>query len=196
MVLQLTTETYSLTAPAELPNAPVRALVPVDFADPAVDLENERHSARSRLAAIVGWRRVGLMEHAGLMVLPREVVEMMVEAETRLKSLTILDWTIDMDLKRVYVNGVDARLTPTEWAITELLARRVNRVVSSAEILERVWGPMYREEAHLLRVNVARVRAKVEPDRKPGERARLIRTRAGVGYWLAGQDEQERGSLP
>ncbi len=136
------------------------------------------------------------MEHAGLMVLPREVVEMMVEAETRLKSLTILDWTIDMDLKRVYVNGVDARLTPTEWAITELLARRVNRVVSSAEILERVWGPMYREEAHLLRVNVARVRAKVEPDRKPGERARLIRTRAGVGYWLAGQDEQERGSLP
>jgi two-component system KDP operon response regulator KdpE len=57
-------------------------------------------------------------------------------------------------------------------------------VVTQADLLTKVWGPEYESEAHLLRVNIARLRQKVERD--PGTPVHVI-TRPGIGYYLARQ---------
>ncbi len=50
-----------------------------------------------------------------------------------------------------------------------------------ANLLTKVWGPEYKDEAHLLRVNIARLRAKVEAD---ASSPKYITTRPGIGYTL------------
>ena len=77
-------------------------------------------------------------------------------------------------------------LTPTEYRILAYLARNAGRVVTQDDLLTKVWGPAYRDEAHLLRVNIARLRQKVEPE--PSS-PRYVITRPGIGYSLARQDE-------
>ena len=49
-------------------------------------------------------------------------------------------------------------------------------------ILEKVWGPAYRDEVHLLRVNIARLRRKIEADARQPQ---YVRTHARAGYSLA-----------
>ena len=71
--------------------------------------------------------------------------------------------------------------SPTEFRILSFLARNAGRVVTQADLLTKVWGPEYKDEAHLLRVNIARLRGKIEPD--PGK-PRFIITRPGIGYTL------------
>ena len=56
------------------------------------------------------------------------------------------------------------RLTPTEWAFLELLARNVGRLVPREQILREVWGPAYVHENHYLRVYAAQLRRKLEDD--------------------------------
>lgn len=80
----------------------------------------------------------------------------------------------------VFVDGTDAHLTPTEWKILEVLARDLGRVVSGKRILHEVWGAEYWKEAHLLRVNIARLRAKL------GTARSLLATKVGIGYRLIG----------
>ena len=75
-------------------------------------------------------------------------------------------------------------LTPTEYRIVAYLARNAGRVVTQGELLTKVWGPEYENEAHLLRVNIARLRQKIERD--PSTPRHVI-TRPGIGYYLAKQ---------
>lgn len=82
------------------------------------------------------------------------------------------------------VDGEPVKLTPTEYRILACLAVRAGRVVPGNAILADVWGPeyavshWYRSELHLLRVNVARLRARL------GAARRLLVTRPGFGYML------------
>jgi two-component system KDP operon response regulator KdpE len=55
-------------------------------------------------------------------------------------------------------------------------------VVTQADLLTKVWGPEYENEAHLLRVNIARLRQKIETN--AGEPTYVI-TRPGIGYYMA-----------
>jgi DNA-binding response OmpR family regulator len=188
--VQITTTTYSPTS--ALADDPIRTLVPVDFGEPVVDPEAEHQSARSKVAAELGWHVVARLERAGVVVLPKDAYRAITHGATRLKGLRIGRHKIDLDLKRVYRDDIPVPLTPTEWALLELLVRRLDRVVTQKELLLRVWGPAYLDEAHLLRVNLARLRAKLEPEfthhRDGGYR--LIRTHAGIGYWLASEAGQ------
>ena len=81
-------------------------------------------------------------------------------------------------------DGRPINLTPTEYRIVAYLARNAGRVVTQADLLTKVWGPEYENEAHLLRVNIARLRQKIEPD--PSTPKHVI-TRPGIGYYLAKQ---------
>ncbi len=90
---------------------------------------------------------------------------------------------IDLARKRVSRHGADVRLTPTEWAFLELLARNVGRLVPRAQILREVWGPGYEHESHYLRVYAAQLRRKLEDD--PAHPRHLI-TSSGLGYLLEG----------
>jgi two-component system KDP operon response regulator KdpE len=77
--------------------------------------------------------------------------------------------------------GEQVRLTPTEWGLLEVLARSAGRVVDGATLLREVWGPGYRTETHYLRVFMAQLRRKLEPD--PSHPVSLL-TEPGRGYVL------------
>jgi two-component system KDP operon response regulator KdpE len=91
------------------------------------------------------------------------------------------DWRIDLARKKVARAGADVRLTPTEWAFLELLARNVGRLVTREQVLREVWGPAYLHESHYLRVYAAQLRRKLEDD--PAHPRHLL-TSAGLGYVL------------
>jgi DNA-binding response OmpR family regulator len=185
--VQFTTQT--LVPASQLDGPTLRTLVPVDFAEPMLDPEHAQLMARNAAASELGWHTVAKLERVGIVLLTREAYRDMVGGATRLKSLKIGPWDFDLDLKRVTRDGRDIPMTPTEWSLLELLVRRVDRVITQTELLLRVWGPAYLNEAHLLRVNLARLRAKLEPEGKNNQNGgyRLIRTRPGVGYWMAGE---------
>jgi two-component system KDP operon response regulator KdpE len=89
------------------------------------------------------------------------------------------DFTIDLAAKRVDRDGVEVRLTATEWHLLELLTRHANRTVEHRRLLEQVWGPAYVDQANYLRVYIAALRRKLEPDpRHP----RYLITASGLGY--------------
>ncbi|MFP5331442.1 MAG: winged helix-turn-helix domain-containing protein, partial [Acidimicrobiia bacterium] len=74
-------------------------------------------------------------------------------------------FTIDLAAKRVTGRGGgEVRLTPTEWGIVEMLVRHEGRLVSQVQLLQEVWGPTYKDETNYLRVFIAQIRQKLEPD--------------------------------
>jgi DNA-binding response OmpR family regulator len=91
------------------------------------------------------------------------------------------DLTIDYAQHRVTLAGREIMLTSTEYRLLACLAQNVGKTLTQDSILLRVWGVGYEQEAHLLRVNIARLRAKL------GESATVTRyvvTRPGVGYMM------------
>jgi two-component system, OmpR family, KDP operon response regulator KdpE len=93
--------------------------------------------------------------------------------------ITTADFTIDLADKRVTRADGDVRLTPTEWQLLEVLARNTGRLVTQRQLLHEVWGPGYQNEAHYLRVHVANLRRKLEPDPSA---PRYLLTEPGMGY--------------
>jgi two-component system KDP operon response regulator KdpE len=93
--------------------------------------------------------------------------------------VTTDDFTVDLGAGRVTREGADVKLTPTEWHLLEVLVRNPGRVVDHARLLTEVWGPAYREQTNYLRVYVATLRRKLEPD---AANPRHLLTEAGRGY--------------
>jgi two-component system KDP operon response regulator KdpE len=89
------------------------------------------------------------------------------------------DFVIDLAAKRVVRDGTEVRLTPTEWHLVEVLVRNRGRLVTQRQLLQEVWGPEYGEETNYLRVYMAQVRRKLEPE--PSQ-PRYFITEPGMGY--------------
>ena len=95
-------------------------------------------------------------------------------------TITTAAFTIDLAAKRLTTTaGDDVRLTPTEWHMLETLARHPDKLVSQKQLLREVWGPAYENETGYLRVHLANLRRKVEPD---PARPRYLITEPGIGY--------------
>jgi two-component system, OmpR family, KDP operon response regulator KdpE len=75
--------------------------------------------------------------------------------------------------------GKEIKLTPTEWAVVEILVRHQGKLVSQTQLLKEVWGPQYGEETNYLRVFIAQIRRKLEP--QPSN-PRYFLTEPGMGY--------------
>jgi two-component system KDP operon response regulator KdpE len=88
---------------------------------------------------------------------------------------------IDLADRRVTRDGEEIHLTPIEFDILRELAEHAGKLVTQRQLLQSVWGPGYDLETHYLRVHVAHIRAKIEPD--PSHPSYLI-TEPGVGYRL------------
>lgn len=88
---------------------------------------------------------------------------------------------IDLERRKVTVDGEEVRLTKTEWELLVQLGSTAGRVMLHGELLSRIWGPEFRDEAHYLRTWVSRLRAKIETN---PERAGIITTFPGIGYRL------------
>ncbi len=89
------------------------------------------------------------------------------------------DFTVDLSAKRVTRDGAPVRLTPTEWHVLEVLVRNLGKLVTQQQLLREVWGPSYVEETHYLRVYLAQLRRKLEPE---PSRPRHLITEPGIGY--------------
>jgi two-component system, OmpR family, KDP operon response regulator KdpE len=89
------------------------------------------------------------------------------------------DFTVDLATKRVLRDGGEVRLTPTEWGLVEVLVRNPGKLVSQRQLLQEVWGPQYERETNYLRVYLAQIRRKLEPE---PSRPRYFVTEPRMGY--------------
>jgi two-component system, OmpR family, KDP operon response regulator KdpE len=95
-------------------------------------------------------------------------------------------FTVDLAAKRVLdPSGEPVRLTPTEWQLLEVLVRHRGKLVTQRQLLQDVWGPGYGDESNYLRVHMAHLRRKLEPDRA---HPRYFVTEPGMGYRFIGPD--------
>src|SRR3984893_7458985 len=92
------------------------------------------------------------------------------------------DLRVDFNQHLAYKADRAVELTPTEFKILAFLARMPGEVRASRAILQHVWGTPYRDECHLLRVNVARLRRKIED---VASLPRFVLTHSRAGYSLA-----------
>ena len=74
--------------------------------------------------------------------------------------------SINLDDRRVLVNGELVSLTPTEYKLLALLVKNNGRVLEFRHILESIWGPEYVDETDYVRTYVWHLRRKLEPDPK------------------------------
>ncbi len=86
---------------------------------------------------------------------------------------------LDLTRREVLVSGTEVHLTPLEYRLLALLAQNAGKVLTHRQILKEVWGPGSVNETHYLRVFMAQLRRKIEPD---PARPRLLLTEPGVGY--------------
>ncbi len=89
------------------------------------------------------------------------------------------DFVIDLVTKRVTREGDEVHLTPTEWGLIEVLVHNEGKLVAQRQLLQEVWGPAYEKETNYLRVYMAGLRRKLEPD---PSRPRYLITEPGMGY--------------
>ena len=98
---------------------------------------------------------------------------------------------VDFARREVALRGREVRLTPIEWKLLALLARNAGKVVTHRQILREVWGAGPGHQTHTVRVHMAALRRKLEPD---PARPRLLVTEPAVGYRL--RDEEGDGPRP
>jgi two-component system KDP operon response regulator KdpE len=112
-----------------------------------------------------------------------------VSADGDAPQVRLGDLTVDLAAKRVIRAGTtdnptpdgnaDVRLTPTEWHLLEVLLRNPGKLLSQRQLLADVWGPGYADAGGNLRLYMAQLRRKLEPD---PARPRWLLTEPGMGY--------------
>jgi two-component system, OmpR family, KDP operon response regulator KdpE len=91
------------------------------------------------------------------------------------------DLVVDVAHRVVTVAGREISLTPIEYVLLKTLALHAGKVLIHRHLMREVWGPGYDPDTNLLRVNISKLRHKVEPD---PARPQYILTEPGVGYRL------------
>jgi two-component system KDP operon response regulator KdpE len=89
------------------------------------------------------------------------------------------DLTIDLAARTVVTRRGESKLTPTEWHVVEVLVRNAGRLVTGRDLLQQVWGPQYSDETNYLRVHMAHIRRKLEPEAGTPQ---YFHTEPGMGY--------------
>jgi two-component system OmpR family response regulator len=94
-------------------------------------------------------------------------------------ELSVGDLTMDEEAREVRRGGELIELTATEFELLRFLMRNPRRVLSKAQILDRVWNYDFGGQAHVVELYISYLRKKVDAGREP-----LIHTVRGVGYVL------------
>jgi len=89
------------------------------------------------------------------------------------------DLTMDEEAREVRRGGELIELTATEFELLRFLMRNPRRVLSKAQILDRVWNYDFGGQAHVVELYISYLRKKIDSGREP-----LIHTVRGVGYVL------------
>ncbi|MFG2115045.1 response regulator transcription factor [Streptomyces sp. NPDC048718] len=93
--------------------------------------------------------------------------------------LTVGDLTLDEDSHEVTRGGESVHLTATEFELLRYLMRNPRRVLSKAQILDRVWSYDFGGKANVVELYISYLRRKLDAGRAP-----MIHTRRGAGYLI------------
>lgn len=99
--------------------------------------------------------------------------------ESNESLLVVGDLTLDEDSHEVTRGGTDISLTATEFELLRYLMRNARRVMSKAQILDRVWQYDFGGQANIVELYISYLRRKIDQGRPP-----MIHTLRGVGYVL------------
>ena len=100
--------------------------------------------------------------------------------------------SVDFNQREVIVNGDRIKLRPTEYRLLYHLIENAGWTVPHDQLLAKVWGYEYRDEAHYVRLYVNYLREKIEED---PSNPKYILTERGVGYrFVDFRRQQERSS--
>ncbi len=97
--------------------------------------------------------------------------------------LTVGDLTVNEDSQEVVRGGVPIRLTATEYELLRFLMRNPRRVLSKAQILDRVWSYDFGGRPNVVELYISCLRRKIDAGRPP-----MIHTRRGMGYLIKAAD--------
>jgi two-component system OmpR family response regulator len=98
---------------------------------------------------------------------------------TERNVLAVGDLTLDEDSREVFRDGVEISLTATEFELLRYLMRNPRRVLSKAQILDRVWQYDFGGQANVVELYISYLRKKIDAGRDP-----MIHTMRGAGYVL------------
>ena len=93
--------------------------------------------------------------------------------------LTVGDLTLDEDSHEVFRGEQEITLTATEFELLRFLMRNQRRVLSKAQILDRVWDYDFGGQANIVELYISYLRKKIDAGREP-----MIHTMRGAGYVL------------
>lgn len=95
--------------------------------------------------------------------------------------VTVGELEIDLEKHALRIAGKPVHLTPHQFDLLRVFARNVGKLLTHRMLLREVWGPTYGSESNLLRVHMAQLRRRIEPD--PAH-PRYLLTDPGAGYRL------------
>ncbi|HXZ58305.1 MAG TPA: response regulator [Gaiellaceae bacterium] len=95
--------------------------------------------------------------------------------------ITVGELELDLEKRELRAAGKPVHLTPHQFDLLRVFAVNQGKLLTHRAILQEVWGPGYGTESNLLRVHVAQLRRKIEPD---PARPRYLLTEPGAGYRL------------
>jgi two-component system KDP operon response regulator KdpE len=135
----------------------------------------------ARMRAVV--RRIGAAEDLPRIRLGDLLVDLTAKRVTRVAA------TVPSGPSGGTSGSDDIRLTPTEWHLLEVLLRNPGKLLSRNQLLTEVWGPGYADATGNLRLYMAQLRRKLEPD---PARPRWLITEPGMGYRYQPSPEEEQ----
>ena len=105
--------------------------------------------------------------------------------DTSESTLKTGNLTVDFGKRVAMKNGVELKLTPTEYSLLRFLARHAGKVVTHNQIIRELFGMQTQPDQSYLRVYILQLRRKIEDD---PSNPRLLITEPGVGYRLLGDE--------
>lgn len=99
------------------------------------------------------------------------------------KIITSGKMKLDVEAKRLYIDGNEIKLTVKEFDILKLLAENPGKIYSREQLLTLIWGSKYPGDARTVDVNVRRLREKIEENPAKPE---YVHTKWGMGYYFQG----------
>ncbi|MCI8956788.1 MAG: response regulator transcription factor [Eubacterium sp.] len=99
------------------------------------------------------------------------------------KVITSGKMKLDVEAKRLYIDGSEIKLTVKEFDILKLLAENPGKIYSREQLLTIIWGSKYPGDARTVDVNVRRLREKIEENPAKPE---YVHTKWGMGYYFQG----------
>jgi two-component system KDP operon response regulator KdpE len=101
------------------------------------------------------------------------------EREQESPEICFGDIKVDRNLRHVYRNNEEIRLTQLEYRLLLALLAQPGKVLTHRQLLTSVWGPAYTEQTQYIRIYMGHLRQKLEQD---ATRPRYLQTEMGIGY--------------